>query len=68
MEHIRFQRLATYASVLERLFPEEFENGEGVFVVTFQVTDGCNLRCSYCYQIAKKTHMLSFEDAKKFVF
>ena len=67
MEHIRFQRLATYASVLERLFPEEFENGEGVFDVTFQVTDGCNLRCSYCYQIAKKTHMLSFEDAKKFV-
>lgn len=67
MAHIRFQRLTTYAAVLERLFPEEFTDGGGVLDVTFQVTDKCNLRCSYCYQISKKTHTLSFEDAKKFV-
>lgn len=33
---------------------------------TFQVTDACNLACSYCYQINKKTHIMDFETAKKF--
>lgn len=35
--------------------------------VTFQVTDACNLACSYCYQINKHTNRMSFETAKKFV-
>lgn len=35
--------------------------------VTFQVTDTCNLACSYCYQINKGTRKMSFEIAKKFI-
>lgn len=35
--------------------------------VTFQVTDACNLACSYCYQINKGTRKMSFETAKKFI-
>ena len=35
--------------------------------VTFQVTDACNLCCSYCYQINKGQHRMSFETAKKFI-
>ena len=35
--------------------------------VTFQVTDSCNLRCSYCYEINKSTRMMSFEVGKKIV-
>ena len=35
--------------------------------VTFQVTDACNLACTYCYQINKGTRKMSFETAKKFV-
>lgn len=35
--------------------------------VTFQVTDACNLACSYCYQINKHTNRMSFETAKKFI-
>lgn len=35
--------------------------------ITFQVTDACNLACSYCYQINKGTHKMSFETAKKFI-
>ena len=35
--------------------------------VTFQVTDVCNLRCSYCYQINKSTHKMPFEVAKDFI-
>ena len=32
--------------------------------VTFQVTEDCNLRCSYCYQGAKTSKKMSFETAK----
>ena len=35
--------------------------------VTFQVTDACNLACTYCYQINKHTNRMSFETAKKFI-
>lgn len=31
---------------------------------TFQVTDKCNLACTYCYQINKSTRRLKIEDAK----
>ena len=34
--------------------------------VTFQVTDGCNLRCTYCYQINKGKRIMSFDVAKQF--
>ena len=34
--------------------------------VTFQVTDGCNLCCTYCYQINKGRRIMDFETAKKF--
>ena len=32
--------------------------------VTFQVTDACNLACTYCYQINKGIRRMSFETAK----
>ena len=61
---------------LARLFPNESlfpsthvsKLGDGKKLdrtVTFQVTDACNLRCTYCYQINKQTHRMSFEVAKK---
>ena len=31
---------------------------------TFQVTDKCNLACTYCYQINKSTRRMSIEHAK----
>ena len=31
---------------------------------TFQVTDACNLACTYCYQINKGIRRMSFETAK----
>ena len=36
-------------------------------VITFQVTESCNLKCSYCYQINKSKQKLSFNTAKKFI-
>ena len=33
---------------------------------TFQVTEDCNLKCTYCYQINKSCHAMNFETAKKY--
>ena len=35
--------------------------------VTFQVTDACNLCCTYCYQINKGHHKMPIEIAQKFI-
>ena len=35
--------------------------------ICLNVTDACNLACTYCYQINKGTRKMSFETAKKFV-
>lgn len=68
-----------YSDSLARLYPEFTEGKTNVdgggknslrFLtrsVTFQVTDNCNLACSYCYQINKGKRKMSFEVAKKYV-
>lgn len=35
--------------------------------VTIQVTDACNLACTYCYQINKAHHVLPVEYGEKFI-
>ena len=35
--------------------------------ITFQVTEDCNLRCKYCYEVDKKPGDLPFEYAQKFI-
>ena len=35
--------------------------------MTFQVTESCNLRCTYCYQINKAPNSMTFETAKRMV-
>ena len=37
------------------------------YTITFQITDACNLQCSYCYQINKHNHVMNIETAKKFI-
>ena len=62
-----------YNAQLERmqnLFPSQYPVGKDSKIlcnVTIQVTEDCNLRCSYCYQIAKSKKRLKFETAKKFI-
>ena len=47
-------RIEQYQDMIGRLFPQDIP-GEGSLVktLTFQVTDDCNLACTYCYQINK---------------
>ena len=61
-----------WQDMIGRLFPEYVptdndSSTERVLSqsVTFQVTDDCNLACSYCYQIHKGKRRMSFETAKK---
>lgn len=63
-----------YMDQLMRLYPENIETNANLNInnhrckdITFQVTDACNLKCTYCYQHNKSHHSMSFETAKKFI-
>lgn len=61
-----------YSSQIRRLYPSDNPkplsiNCDSVKDITLQVTDSCNLACSYCYQHNKGTHSMSFDVAKKFI-
>ena len=62
-----------YPDRLRRLFPEENRDckmcvgGNFVRNITMQVTDQCNLRCTYCYEHAKTPARMSWDTAKKFI-
>lgn len=63
----------TFGNQLEKFYtfyPEHFSKNVQdniVKTITFQVTDACNLCCSYCYQINKGHHVMPFEIAKQFI-
>ena len=54
-----------YSTYVVNLFPELPQRQ--MKSLTFQVTDDCNLCCSYCYQQNKGHHKMPFEVAKKFI-
>lgn len=66
-------RFEQYSDSISRLYPElhqeKDENGKLPLSksFTFQVTDACNLACSYCYQINKGVRVMNFEDAKNVI-
>ena len=63
------RKVEQFQDRLARLFPQPYVEGEKKLArtVTFQVTDDCNLRCKYCYQINKGHHHMSFDVAKRFI-
>lgn len=61
-----------YQDLIARLYPYQYDtkketNKIQTFNVTFQVTDACNLCCSYCYQINKGNHVMPLKVAQKFI-
>lgn len=71
-----YKAFESYQDSVARLFPQEVEdkkplardgNVVAARTITFQVTDACNLACTYCYQINKGHHVMPFEVAKKFI-
>lgn len=65
-------RQEMFADQLTRLFPEENNepirmNGKFTKSITFQVTENCNMRCTYCYQHEKRGNRMTFDVAKRFI-
>lgn len=65
-------RNETYSDRIRRLFPNgDFSpmhiNGKHTKDVTFQVTDACNMACTYCYQHNKGQNSMSLDVAKRFI-
>lgn len=61
--------ITQFSDYIIEMFPEETTAVQkvGARSVTIQVTDSCNLRCTYCYQINKHHNFIKIEDAKKFI-
>ena len=55
-----------FSDQVGRLFSDEME-GKKIKNLTFKVTEDCNLKCSYCYQLNKSHKALNFEIAKKLI-
>lgn len=62
---IKFRENEEYGDSLNRYFYER--NNKFTRNITFQITDDCNLCCSYCYQHNKGHHKMPFEVAKKLI-
>lgn len=66
------RRVEEFPSLMARLYPELHRTMNTCKKklsksVTFQVTDACNLACSYCYQTNKGNNVMDFETAKKLI-
>lgn len=65
------KKFEQYQDMVARLYPEltnpDSSKKTLSRVVTFQVTDACNLACTYCYQINKGVRRMKFETAKKLI-
>ena len=61
------KREIQFSEYIKKLYSDEFEPEDKIISITFQVLDTCNLRCTYCYQIEKKNHKMTFEQAKSFI-
>ncbi len=52
-----------YGEELKRIFNET----RTFYEVTFQITENCNMACTYCYQHHKTNNKMTFETAKVFI-
>ncbi len=65
---MRSKRFEDYGNTVQRLYSRDLpETGSICRNVTFQVTNGCNLRCSYCYEHHKNSERMSVDTGRKIV-
>ena len=62
----------SFADQMDRLYPRDHRepvhiNDMRVKDITLQVTDACNMACTYCYQHQKGLHSMTFETGKAFI-
>ena len=59
------KRFEDYGNMIQRLYRRgDTQNMAACREITFQVTSGCNLRCSYCYEHHKGQQHMSLDTAK----
>lgn len=64
------RKFMSYTDLIAKIYPSKVNpNAKGKNrilsrTLTFQVTDKCNLACTYCYQINKGTRRMNIDDAK----
>lgn len=61
-----------YTDMIRRLFPldhpeEMHMGGPHVKSITIQVTEDCNMKCTYCYQVHKTANKMSTDTAERFI-
>ena len=67
------EKFISYTDLIAKLYPKPVDpdvKGKDRILsrtVTFQVTDKCNLACTYSYQINKGTRRMTMDDAKLFI-
>lgn len=57
-------RVIAYQDIMGIFYPDDKRITR---TITFQVTEACNLQCTYCYQICKSNKRMDLAVAKKFV-
>ena len=67
MSKTLIQRQDLIANLFETDISLKKKDQMNTLSVTFQVTDACNLACSYCYQINKHKNQMKLETAQKFI-
>ena len=60
-------KIKQFSDLIAEVYPPKLGESIKVLNATIQVTDDCNLRCTYCYQINKHHHKIDFETGKKFI-
>ena len=55
-----------YSSYLQKIHPEWGEHA--IKTITFQVTEDCCLKCTYCYQGHKTKKQMSYETIHPFLY
>lgn len=60
-------KVENFHDQIARLYPETIDQSIQTASLTFQVTDDCNLCCTYCYQHNKGHHVMPFAIAKQFI-
>ena len=53
-----------FSDILKSYYPDETRRVKNI---TFQVTEDCCMKCTYCYQHNKSNNKMSFETAKKII-
>ena len=65
---MRTKKYEDYGNTVQRLYGRDRrECGSICRSITFQITNACNLRCSYCYEHHKSTEKMTLETGKKIV-